>query len=279
MPYKPNPATQCQYRSQLNRRCRLPFSPDHPTLCAFHARAARRAESTEHAQAVAAEMLAGTENFSTAASVNRFLGSLLKNFANHQITRRDATTMAYISQLLLNSQCVMHRQAQDAKSAEAAAEKSKPTRIVIDMPRPDYSHRGGESLDPAAASSQPECREEPPVPGHAASFPQPSGVLYNPDDTDPSSNPLPLPRRSPQRVYGFCDRARRHRYYSGLNFSRQGQPQRRAFPALATHHSSLATSSIRKIRYSFDRLCYESANRGPLTLDKNSPAPFAVITP
>src|SRR5277367_441740 len=125
MPRKLNPETQCQHRGQLDRRCRMLIAPNHPTLCDYHARAEFRkeakAETTIHAQAVAAELLAGTDNLTQPASVNLFLANLLKNFANHRISRRDATTLAYISQLLLNSQCVMHRQAQDAAAAQAAA--------------------------------------------------------------------------------------------------------------------------------------------------------------
>ncbi len=222
MPYKPNPATQCQYRSQLNRRCRLPFAPDHPTLCAFHARAARRAQSTQHAQAIAAEILAGTENFSTPARVNLFLGSLLKNFANHQISRRDATTMAYISQLLLNSQCVMHRQAQDAQAAKPAA----PQRIVIDVERPNYDdpptdpiatrgHSGETSPSPNEGRNSVSATTS----ASLAPTPDANKIPHNPDDHDPPNNAQPLPNRRSQPVYGFSNRHRRHHFHTAHHHS------------------------------------------------------------
>jgi fused signal recognition particle receptor len=345
MPYKPSPNTQCQHRSQLNRRCRLPIAPTHPALCAFHARAAAQAETRQNAQLVATELLAGTENFSTPANVNLFLGNLLKNFANHQVSRRDATTLAYISQLLLNSHSVMHRQAKDAQAAATAAKAAEPQRIVIDMPRPNRGHlddppsnrsdgsstpasscngttpaptsscsggssdplfspssSAGESSDSHASSTAPlqapttrigttlsttpsltpttqittppeNCHPErsegsafPPGQPHVndpatpntptPNIPPPHAnkVLYHPDDDDPANRSYPLPTRSLQRVYGFSDRFRRHRYGATQHFSpltaRHAplvHPERRlrrsAFHSpLATPHSPLLPS-------------------------------------
>ena len=137
----------CQHHTASSRRCRMLQSPNHPTLCTFHAlaeakllAASKRAEAkslrTRSIDAVAADLLAGTENLSQPTSVNLFLANLLKNFAHHRISRRDATTLAYISQLLLNSQSVMHRQQKDAQAATAQAAANQPPHIVIDMPRP-----------------------------------------------------------------------------------------------------------------------------------------------
>jgi hypothetical protein len=74
---------------------------DHKSLCSYHLRQAAGAEPDP--EAVAAELLGSIEDFSTADSVNLFLGNLLKQLAAKRIERRDAIALAYISQLLLNS--------------------------------------------------------------------------------------------------------------------------------------------------------------------------------
>ncbi len=214
MPYKPNPKTQCQHRSQLNRRCLLPIASDHPTLCANHARVQAKAESAERAKAVAADLLSGTETLATPSNVNHFLANLLTQFAHHRVTRRDATTFAYISQLLLNSQCVMHRQSQDAQAAQAAAEASQPQRIVIDMPRPnrgplpnDSALRSGESLDSHSVdlhSADSHSVGSPSVDAHSVaslSVDSHSAASHSVPSPPPTSNRSPQPTTQPKNCH------------------------------------------------------------------------------
>ena len=172
MPHNSDRQPLCQHHTAAGRRCRMLQSPNHETLCTFHATAeakllaqakmaeanllaqTKRAEAQSHRshsiEQVAADLLAGTENLSQPTSVNLFLANLLKNFAHHRISRRDATTLAYISQLLLNSQSVIHRQAKDAQAAASQAAANQPPHIVIDMPRPHHADRScsGGSSDP-----------------------------------------------------------------------------------------------------------------------------------
>ena len=136
MPRKPAANSQCEFRSHLNRRCHMLLAPDHPALCTFHARAEAKATQAQDRKAAAAELLSGSETFSSPATVNLFLGNLLKQLAQGRIPRRQATAMAYISQLILNSLSVMQRQEKDAQAAKAQAAAHEPQRIVIDMPRP-----------------------------------------------------------------------------------------------------------------------------------------------
>src|SRR5208282_3823290 len=103
-------------------------------------------------QAAATELLSGIDNFSTPASVNLFLGKLLKNFATHRVTRRDATTLAYISQLLLNSHSVMQREARDAAAAEAQ-EAKRPEKIIVDVARPRLPAPHHPENDPTSGAS------------------------------------------------------------------------------------------------------------------------------
>lgn len=183
MPRKPDPQSLRQHLTKDGRRCQMPLAPDSPSLCAFHERAAAklaasqfRASQTLHTPidgdpdhpvndpaetaVIAAELLAGAENLSTPASVNLFLGNLLRQVAHNRISRKNAIAMAYISQLLLNSISVMHRQARDAQIAALAAESAKPTKIIFDMPRPRRD-------DPDDSDHDADCgqRENPRQPG------------------------------------------------------------------------------------------------------------------
>jgi hypothetical protein len=157
MPRKPSSATRCQHHTKDHKRCHMPAAPpvaqtsvcvpSQPTLCPHHQRTAvnqiyqsaessRREKDPVEIAAVATQLLAGTSDLSTPASVNLFLGNLLTQLAHNKISRRNAIAMAYISQLLLNSISVKHRQDRDAQAAQLQAEANAPQRIVIDMPRP-----------------------------------------------------------------------------------------------------------------------------------------------
>ena len=73
-------------------------------------------------EVLAAELLGEIDDFSTARSVNFFLGNLAKQLARKRIARRDAIALAYISQLLLNSLPALERQLDAEQEAEKDAE-------------------------------------------------------------------------------------------------------------------------------------------------------------
>jgi hypothetical protein len=101
-----------------------------------HESGSRHSErSEEPAETIAAALLAGADNLSTSASVNLFLGNLLRQLAHNRVSRKNAIAMAYISQLLLNSISVMQREARDAQAA-AAAKAEEPQGFIINAIRP-----------------------------------------------------------------------------------------------------------------------------------------------
>lgn len=73
-------------------------------------------------EVLAAELLGEIDDFSTARSVNFFLGNLAKQLARKRIARRDAIALAYISQLLLNSLPALERHLDAEQEAEKDAE-------------------------------------------------------------------------------------------------------------------------------------------------------------
>jgi hypothetical protein len=130
----------CQHINAQGRRCRMPALnafAEGPcagdfSLCSYHAR--RHSQSTPAGEAVAAELLASVNDFTTAASINRFIGNIVTQLARKRIQRRDAIALAYLSQLLLNSLSAMNRE----ESLRDEESRRRPVRVIWDMPCPPY---------------------------------------------------------------------------------------------------------------------------------------------
>jgi len=123
----------CRHIDGRGHRCRLLVMSPTASLCAYHA---QRGNET-----AAAELLACVSDFSDAASVNRFLGNLVKQVTLKRIPRRDAITLAYICQLLLNSLGAINREdslrLEESRLAALSAAKLPP-KIIWDIPGPPY---------------------------------------------------------------------------------------------------------------------------------------------
>jgi hypothetical protein len=105
----PSDPVLCSHVSPAGRRCRMLPAKNHPSLCAHHARKSRRRHQPDD-EALAAELLDSIDDFTSASSVNLFLGNLVKQLARKRIRRRDAIALAYLSQLLLNSLAAMDKE-------------------------------------------------------------------------------------------------------------------------------------------------------------------------
>ena len=141
---------RCQHVDARGHRCRMFVAPAEKTsgsgtdsddladltsdLCAHHAQKLLRRHRA--GQTAGAELLASITDFADAASVNRFLGNLAKMVALRRIPRRDAIALAYISQLILNSQAAGCRGELQSLQVEALRRQlDPPTRVVWDLPR------------------------------------------------------------------------------------------------------------------------------------------------
>jgi len=78
----------------------MPRSPGHLTLCLFHARAEHELLAADEA---ARRLVSISGEFKTASDVNRVLGQLFSLVAQNRIPHREAVSLAYIAQLLLQS--------------------------------------------------------------------------------------------------------------------------------------------------------------------------------
>ncbi len=109
---------RCQHIDSRGHRCRMLTSGSHDSLCLHHLNRLK-AERAKNDQAVAADLLGPIEDFSSPATVNFFLGNLLKQLVHKRVRRRDALAQAYICQLLLNTFPAMQRELDSDSGAEA----------------------------------------------------------------------------------------------------------------------------------------------------------------
>ncbi len=132
-------AALCRHIDGRGHRCRMLVMSIEADFCAYHAQ--RRLQTQSGSETAAAELLACVRDFSDAASVNRFLGNLVKQVTLKRIPRRDAVTLAYICQLLLNSLGAIKREEslrlEESRLAALNAAKLPP-RIIWDIPGPPY---------------------------------------------------------------------------------------------------------------------------------------------
>lgn len=93
------PRNRCQHVTTAGRRCRMLRAPGHPGLCFFHA---QQNEQFINADEVAAELTTGVGEFGSPVDINQALGNLFKLVACGRVPLREARTLAYISQQILN---------------------------------------------------------------------------------------------------------------------------------------------------------------------------------
>jgi hypothetical protein len=132
-------AALCRHIDAQGRRCRMLVMGIEADLCAYHAQ--RRLQTQRGNETAAAELLSSVSDFSDAGSVNRFLGNLVKQVTLKRIPRRDAITLAYICQLLLNSLGALNREESlrlEQARVQALAAAKRPPRIIWDIPGPPY---------------------------------------------------------------------------------------------------------------------------------------------
>jgi hypothetical protein len=118
----------CQHINGKGHRCHMFTADPGSTLCAHHVRKQLKAHRRQN-EAAANELLDNVGDFTSAGSVNAFLGNLVKQLAHKRITRRDAVAFAYISQLLLNSVSALDRE----HRAEEAEDDAQTSRLLLSL--------------------------------------------------------------------------------------------------------------------------------------------------
>ena len=92
-------------------------------------------------EVLADDLLGDIHDFSTPASVNPFLGNLIKQLACKRIARRDAIALAYISQLLLNSFPALEKAAAAEKKGRGREGNRSHQRLIRQQARERAARR------------------------------------------------------------------------------------------------------------------------------------------
>jgi hypothetical protein len=108
---------QCTHINGAARRCRMLIAPGHDSLCTHHLQQHRASQLDP--EVLAAELLDSTGNLNTADRVNALLANVTKAFARQRIDRRDAATMGFLAQLLLNTVPGVQKEHQAMRAHEA----------------------------------------------------------------------------------------------------------------------------------------------------------------
>jgi hypothetical protein len=149
MSSKQHTVGQCRYHNTQGQRRHLLIDTTHrpatgaqrPTLCAYHANRLRATVPAVEPEVLATDLLGDIHDFSTPASVNLFLGNLVKQLACKRVARRDAIALAYISQLLLNSFPAFERAAEAEKKAAEEKETARINALIRQQARERAARR------------------------------------------------------------------------------------------------------------------------------------------
>jgi hypothetical protein len=91
----------CSFCFTDGRRCRIPRSPNHPHLCAFHARKETQSLAADHVSREISSCFPG--DYLSACDLSSALGHLICAVAQGHIKTKTATALAYLSQTLVQS--------------------------------------------------------------------------------------------------------------------------------------------------------------------------------
>ena len=94
-------ASLCSFTFADGRQCRMPRREGHPYLCAFHARKEAQALAGQKTADDIAYLLSGS--FISACDLSSALGRLFSAVAQGQVKPKTASTLAYLSQTLVQA--------------------------------------------------------------------------------------------------------------------------------------------------------------------------------
>jgi hypothetical protein len=114
---------RCQHLTKHGKRCRMLRSPSHPSLCAHHAAQKLKVIKREKPpEKFAAELIGPLEYLDTSSAVNYAISKLLLLAADRRIPAREAASLGYLCQLLLQS---VHGVAKEQNSALAYSDQKE----------------------------------------------------------------------------------------------------------------------------------------------------------
>ena len=143
---KTSDPNRCAFETSDGRRCRLPRSATHASLCVFHSREEQQLLESRKIGTELASTISG--DFLTATDVNYVLGKVFTAVAQNRIPVRTAHTLAYLGQLLLFSLPTVKKEFSFKFEFEQWKDMLGNAVRLSDPPDPD-------SPDPATPASEP----------------------------------------------------------------------------------------------------------------------------
>jgi hypothetical protein len=121
----------------------MPIAQNHPSLCVFHSRAEQQLLDPGQ---VPDRLVSLSGKFRTATDINHVLGQLFRLVAENRIPHREALSLAYIAQLMLQTLPLVHAELDSIDSEEWQM-------TVQEALRPDVPDE--EADDPPPSSESP----------------------------------------------------------------------------------------------------------------------------
>jgi hypothetical protein len=140
----------CTFTFNNGRQCRIPLAPDHPHLCTFHA----RKDAQVHAAELAANDIAYSlsTRFISYNDLSSTLAHTISAVVRRRMTTRNASTVAYLTQNLLQSIAGAQHEYIETYGAQAWREQLADNLFTIRAPKLSASPQPPGSHLPAATT-------------------------------------------------------------------------------------------------------------------------------
>ncbi len=127
-----NQPLRCLHRFANGKRCRQPGLESQSGLCSHHFRLSSVAVAFPSAsidtEDLSGYLLRGFSKFSSSDDLREFLTRLLIQATKGRVSPRRAAVLAYITNQLLHSHCVVQKEEKELDN--------QPQQIIFDLPRP-----------------------------------------------------------------------------------------------------------------------------------------------
>jgi hypothetical protein len=160
-------ASLCLFTFADGRRCRIPRTSSHPHLCTYHARKESQSQAAQNVGRHLGTYFSG--HYLSACDLTSALGHLFSAVAQGQIKSKTASTLAYLSQTLLQS---IHLAQHEYINAFGANSWRQTIRDSFDRPSPSLpeAHLDAEYERNADTISAREPDAVAELPNNAASY-------------------------------------------------------------------------------------------------------------
>ncbi len=125
-----NDSLRCRHRFSNGKRCRLPGLASQSGLCSRHflPLVAASPQYPSDFTDLSEDLLPGLSHFRSSEDLREFLSRLLIETTKGRVSPRRAAVLAYITNQLLHSHCVVQKEEKELDNQEQP--------IIFDLPRP-----------------------------------------------------------------------------------------------------------------------------------------------